>query len=40
MGETIPGGVYIVNGVKVDANGNPIKEPPKPEPEKDEAEKK
>lgn len=31
MGETVPGGAYIVNGVKVDANGVPIKETPKPE---------
>jgi hypothetical protein len=33
MATTQPGGVYIVNGIRVDANGNPIPEP-KPEPKR------
>jgi hypothetical protein len=28
MNETVPGGMFIVGGRVVDANGNPIKDPP------------
>lgn len=36
MAETTPGGVYVVNGQRVDANGRPLPEPePKQETQAD-----